>query len=170
MKKTSTAYVAQAAVIAAFYAVLTLFLQPLSFSGSQLRVSEALTLLPVLTPAAVPGLAVGCLISNLASPYGVIDVVLGTLATLLAAIFTRMMRNVRIKNLPVLSAVFPVIFNAVAVGLSIAIMNQGGFTWGIFFINALTVALGEAIVCFVLGLPLCRVLEKTNIFRNKEYI
>ncbi|MCQ2479618.1 MAG: QueT transporter family protein [Clostridia bacterium] len=169
MKKTSTTYVAQAAVIAAFYAVLTLLLQPVSFAGSQLRVSEALTLLPVLTPAAVPGLAIGCLISNLASPYGVIDIVLGTLATLLAAVFTRRMRNVRIKNLPVFSAVFPVLFNAVAVGASIAIMNEGGFTLGIFAFNALTVALGESIVCFVLGLPLCRVLEKTKIFRNKEY-
>ena len=166
MKKKSTAYITQAAVIAAMYAVLTYFLQPVSFSGGQLRVSEALTLLPVLTPAAIPALAVGCFISNLASPLGVIDIISGTAATLLAAILTRAARNIRIKKLPVLSAVFPVVLNGISVGLSIAIVNSGGFTPAIFAVNALSVAAGEAAVCFIMGLPFCRLLEKTKIFTD----
>lgn len=168
MKKNKTAGLTQAAVIAAMYAALTLCLQPISFGGGQLRISEALTLLPVLTPAAVPALAVGCLISNLASPFGIIDIVFGTAATLIAAILSRLTRNVRIKNLPVMSAVFPVIFNGISVGASIAVMNDGGFTLGVFAVNALTVALGEAVVCFALGLPLCRLLQKTKIFDDNK--
>lgn len=170
MKKKSTAFIAQTAVIAAMYTVLTYFLQPISFSGGQLRISEALTILPALTPAAVPALTIGCFLSNLASPYGAVDVILGTAATLISAIFTRYTRNIKVKKLPVLSATFPVIFNALAVGTSIAVMSSGGFTLGIFAINALTTALGEAIVCFLMGLPLYKVLEKTNIFdmRNKK--
>ncbi len=161
---TKTAYIAQAAVIAAMYAAFTLCLQPLSFSGWQLRISEALTLLPVLTPAAVPGLAVGCFLANIASPLGAVDMVLGTAATLIAAILTRVTGRIRIKNLPVLSAAFPVIFNAVAVGASISITNSEGFTAGAFVLNALSVAAGESVSCFLLGLPLARVLEKRNIF------
>lgn len=170
MRKRSTAYISQAAVISAIYAVLTYCLQPISFSGSQLRLSEVFTILPVLTPAAIPALAIGCFISNLASPFGAVDIILGTAATLVAAILTRCTRNIKIKGIPVLSAVFPVIFNALAVGTAIAIMNSGGFTWGVFTVNALTTALGEAIVCFAFGLPLYKVLEKTNIFdmRNKK--
>lgn len=168
MKKKTTLYLAQAAVIAAMYTALTYILQPISFSGSQLRVSEALTILPALTPAAVPALTIGCFLSNLASPFGAIDIVLGTAATFLAAICSHFTRNVKIKGLPVLSAFFPVLFNAIFVGLSIAIMNEGGFTWGFFAITALSVALGEAIVCFAMGLPLYKIIEKTKIFSDKD--
>lgn len=168
MKKSKAQSAAETAVIAAMYAALTLCLQPISFGGAQLRISEALTLLPVLTPAAVPALAVGCLISNFASPFGIFDIVFGTFATLAAALLSRFTRNVRIKDVPVLSAVFPVLFNGISVGASIALMNDGGFTFGVFAVNALTVALGEAVVCFALGLPLCRILEKRNLFDNKE--
>ena len=170
MKKKSTAYLAQAAVIAAVYAVLTYFLQPLSFSGGQLRLSEALTVLPVLTPAAVPALTIGCFISNLASPFGAVDIVLGTAATLIAAIFSRLTRNIRVKGFPILSAAFPVVFNALAVGTSIAVMNNGGFAWGVFAVNALSVAFSEAAVCFAMGLPLFRILDKTKIFSDKELL
>ena len=170
MKKKSTAYLTQAAIIAALYAVLTFFLQPLSFSGSQLRISEALTILPVITPAAVPALAVGCFISNLASPFGVLDLVLGTSATLVAAVLSRLTAHVRIKNLPVLSAAFPVVLNSISAGLVIAIMNGGGFTLAVFAASALSVAAGESIVCFLLGLPLCRMLEKSKIFTGGNRI
>lgn len=170
MKKKSTAYLTQAAIIAALYAVLTFFLQPLSFSGGQLRISEALTILPVITPAAVPALAVGCFISNLVSPFGVLDLVLGTSATLVAAVLSRLTAHVRIKNLPVLSAASPVVLNSISAGLVIAIMNGGGFTLAAFAASALSVAAGESIVCFLLGLPLCRVLEKSKIFTGGNKI
>lgn len=170
MKKKSTAYITQAAIIAALYAVLTYCLQPLSFSSGQLRISEALTILPVITPAAIPALAVGCFISNLASPFGVLDLVFGTAATLAAAVLSRLTARIRIKNLPVLSAAFPVILNSISAGLVIAITNSGGFTFAAFMINALSVAAGESIVCFILGLPLCRVLEKSKIFTGGSSI
>ena len=77
-------YLVQGAVIAAVYTAVTLLLMPLSYEVMQIRVSEALTVLPALTPAAIPGLFVGCLVSNMLGPYGVIDMVLGSTATLLA--------------------------------------------------------------------------------------
>ncbi len=163
-KKLSTAYLVQAAFIAAVYATLTYFLEPISFSGSQFRVSEALTLLPVLTPAAVPGLCIGCIIANLSSPYGIVDIICGSAATLSAAICTRLVRNLRIKNMPVLSAVFPVLFNAVIVGAEISALATGGFTWTLFAVSAASVGFGEAVICFILGIPLARALEKTKIF------
>ena len=97
-KKTSKVrFLALSAVIAALYAVLTYAAAAmnLAFGAVQFRFSEALTVLPAFTPAAIPGLAVGCLISNLASPLGVVDWVFGTLATLLAGIFSYLVRNIR---------------------------------------------------------------------------
>ena len=163
-KKNSTIYLVQAAFIAAVYIALTYFLKPISFSGSQLRVAEALTILPVLTPAAVPGLTIGCIISNLSSPYGVVDIICGSAATLLAAICSRATRNVTVKGVPVLSAVFPVIFNAVIIGAEISALNTGGFTWPVFGAMAVSVGFGQLLACFVLGLPLCAALKKTKVF------
>ena len=100
-KKTSKVrFLALSAVIAALYAVLTYAAAAmnLAFGAVQFRFSEALTVLPAFTPAAIPGLAVGCLISNLASPLGVVDWVFGTLATLLAGIFSYLVRNIRWKE------------------------------------------------------------------------
>lgn len=166
VKKTTTVYLVQAAMIAAIYAALTLFLEPISFSGNQFRVSEALTLLPVLTSAAIPGLTIGCLIANISSPYFVVDMICGSLATLGAAVCTRKARNIRFKNLPVLSAVFPVIFNGVIVGAEISALATGGFTWQLFLVSGASVALSETVVCFLLGLPLCAGLEKLHVFEN----
>ena len=99
------------AVIAALYAALTLLLAPLSFGAVQLRVSEALTLLPMVLPQAIPGLFVGCLIANLYT--GVLtDIIFGSLATLLAAVGTYLLR----KH-PILAASCPVLSNGVIVGL-----------------------------------------------------
>ncbi len=165
-KKTSTVYLVQAAFIAAVYVALTYFLKPISFSGSQLRVAEALTILPVLTPAAVPGLTIGCVLANLSSPYGVVDIICGSLATLLAALCSRKLRDVRFRKLPILSAVFPVIFNAVIVGAEISFLSTDDFSWSVFITMAGSVALGQSLACFVLGLPLCAALEKTKIFNK----
>ncbi|MDD3334373.1 MAG: QueT transporter family protein [Eubacteriales bacterium] len=142
------------AMIAALYLALTLIFQAISFGAVQFRISEALTLLPVLFPQAVPGLAVGCLLSNLlagANPY---DIVFGTLATLMAALLSR-----RLRSNPWLAALPPVICNGVIVGLVLT------YAYGIdvLWMNMLTVALGEAVVCYVLGVPLVKGLSKTNI-------
>lgn len=141
------------AIIAALYTALTLAFQPISFQQIQFRISEALTLLPALFPEAVPGLAVGCLLSNLlagANPY---DVVFGTLATLLAALLTRRLRkNVWLAALP------PVVCNGVIIGLVLTYAYGIDLLW----LNMLTVALGEAVVCYALGVPMTLALRKVG--------
>ena len=143
------------AMIAALYALTTVLLAPISYGDTQFRVSEALTLLPMLTPAAIPGLTVGCLIANLFGSASVLDMVFGPLATLLAALGTRALRN-----RPVLAALCPVVANGLIVGVVLAktlslplLLTMG------------SVALGEAVVCVVLGLPLYYALRRTNLFR-----
>ena len=157
-------YLAQGAMIGAIYMVLTLLaaLANLAYGPVQFRFSEALTILPVFTPAAVPGLAVGCLLSNIWSGYGAADMVFGTLATLLAAVCTRMVRNIRIKNIPILAPLPPVLFNAVIIGLEIAILSTEGFSWAGCWAAALSVGAGELVICYGLGLPLAAALQKVG--------
>ena len=102
-------FLTQAAVIAALYAVLTYVAAALNlaYGPVQFRFSEALTVLPVFTPAAVPGLALGCFLANLGSPLGIVDWVFGTGATLLAAIGTWLVGRVRVKDVPVSGAPAP---------------------------------------------------------------
>ena len=148
-----------AAVIAALYAALTLGFQAISYGPVQFRVSEALTLLPILFPEAIPGLTVGCLISNLFNPMGatVYDIVFGTLATLIAAILTcRLRGGVWLKALP------PVISNAVIIGFVLTYAYGIDILW----MNMLTVGLGEAVVCYVLGVPLIKLLEKQPFLKK----
>ena len=104
-------------IIAALYAALTLMLPVLSYGAWQCRLSEALTLLPLVLPQSVPGLAVGCLAANLLSPVGIWDVLFGTLATLLAAIGTYALRQK-----PLLAASCPVISNGLIVGLMLSVV------------------------------------------------
>ena len=108
----------QAALIAALYTVYTVLIQPAGFGAVQFRVSEAFTILPVFTPAAIPGLAIGCLVSNLfglmggANPAGAWDLLFGTLATLVAACLTYALRRPRIRGLPVWATLPPVFQHA----------------------------------------------------------
>lgn len=147
------------AVIAAAYVVLSLLSTALglAFGPVQFRLSEVLCVLPIFTPSAVWGLTVGCIISNLFSPLGAVDLVFGTAATLLAALLTLLLKDCRFTLLPLLP---PVICNAVIVGAELSIfLGEVGF-----FAAAAGVALGEAVVVIGCGLPLCRFLKKKNIF------
>lgn len=164
-QRKSTVFLVQAALIAAIYAAITYFISPLSFGAQQLRISEALTVLPVLTPAAVPGLAVGCVIANLNSPWGFADIVFGTLATLIAAVLTRLTRNIRFKNLPLLSLAFPVLLNGIIIALEISFFLPDGMSFMGFLYSGGSVALGEALSCYVLGLPLFAALNRTKVFK-----
>ena len=147
-KKTRS--LTRAAMIAALYAVLTLILQPFSFGAVQLRVSEALTILPMVMADAVPGLALGCLLANLLCGAMWYDVVFGTLATLLAAVMTR-----KLKNSSFVAASMPVLFNALIVGPVVYFAYSKGpggmFSLPLLLIDMLTVGIGEAIACYVLG-------------------
>jgi uncharacterized membrane protein len=140
-------------LVAAAYIALTLLFAPISFSQIQFRVSEALTLLPVLSPAAVPGLFIGCLGANLLTGQPWQDVVFGSLASLAAAVLTR-----RFRQKLWLAALMPVAVNAVVIGLMLYAV------YGLHpYISLLTVGAGQAVVCYGLGVPLVRVLEKRNL-------
>ena len=166
MKKT-TLFIAYAAVIAAMYATLTI-LQNVLLPGSasaavQFRVSEVLTILALYTPAAIPGLAVGCAVANLSSVAvaGPLDLIIGSAASLIAAVLMYATRNVRLFKLPVLAALMPALVNGVLVGFEIDffIVNQGSFNFYDFLFHGGCVALGELAVLFLLGLPLTRLIE-----------
>ena len=169
--KSNARFLALSAVIAGLYAALTYAaaMLNLAYGPVQFRFSEALTVLPAFTPAAIPGLTVGCLLANLGSPLGVVDWVFGTAATLLAALGTAAVSRIRWKGLPLLAPLPPVIVNALVVGLEISCLNGAGafpfsaFPAANFAYSALTVGLGELAVCLVLGLPLCVLLEKSGL-------
>lgn len=154
----------KAAVIAAVYAVLTLLSSAfgLAYSGVQFRISEALCILPLFTSAAVPGLTAGCVIANVFSTVNPLDTVIGSAATLLAALLTRACRNVRIGAIPVPSMLFPVLFNALFVGAEIAFFSGEDAFWSVFALNALSVGAGEAAVIFTLGTALILFLRKNT--------
>ena len=146
----TTRQLTTAAIIAAAYAVLTLFLPIPQYGAIQLRVAEAMTVLPFLFPEAIPGLAVGCFIANLFGSPFMLDWFVGTAATLVAAIWVSKLKNKWLTPIP------PVICNAVFVGAEIAwlSMGDGAPFLAAFGMNALTVGAGELLASAALGLPL----------------
>lgn len=156
---------AEAGMIAALYTVATIALAPLSYANVQFRVSEALTLMPVFTPAAIPGLTIGCIIANAvgvatgSNIAGWLDVVFGSAATLIAAILTRLLRKIEFKGIPFLSILPPVLLNALIVGGEIAVAYDLPY-----WVCALEVGGGELGVCLLLGIPLVLALKKTKLF------
>ena len=163
--KKKTVFIVQSAVIAALYAGLTYAasMMNLAYGSIQFRFSEALTILACLSPAAIPGLTIGCFLGNITSPYGIIDVICGTLATFSAAVLSYKTRNIKFKNLPLVSAFFPVITNAVIVGIEITVFMPEGFRFQAFLINAAQIAFGQLVMCYGLGLPLYNVIKKTKL-------
>ena len=160
MKNASIRTLTLSAVLAALYAALTLFLPIPQYGPLQIRFAEALTLLPFFFPAATPGLFVGCIIANLASPY-ILDVFFGSAATLLACLWTARLNNRWLAPLP------PVICNAVIVGAEIAFSTAGTGPafWPAFAWNALTVGVGELLACGVLGSILLTSLYRSEFCR-----
>lgn len=170
MKTMSVMKLAVSAVAGAAYAALTMLLAPISYGEVQLRVSEALCILPFFIPCTAPGLFIGCLIANLLSPIGALDIVFGSLATLLAALCTAAIgRSGRGWTQCILACLMPVLFNAVIVGAVIAFSSipepfsaAGAAAFGA---AALWVGLGELAVMLVLGLPLTRILPRQRFFQ-----
>ena len=169
-KQKELRFLAECAVIAALYAAATYFSagMGLAYGPIQFRLSEALCILPVFTPAAIPGLTIGCIIGNLSSPMGIWDIAFGSIATLLAALCARALRKVTFKKLPVLSSLMPVIFNAIIVGIELTILFPTDNTKLVaFLIAAGEVDLGELVVCVALGLPLFSAVKRTKLFSMK---
>ena len=140
MRKNPLKELTFAAMLGGAYAALTMLLPIPQYAGVQFRLAEALTLLPFLIPAATPGLFVGCFIANILSPYGLLDIIAGSAATLLACLWTQRMKNRRLAAIP------PVVCNAVIVGGVIAFAMTGfgpGF-WVAYAINAASVEIGRA--------------------------
>ena len=181
-----TTYVAQAGMIAAVYAAATLvallLLLGLAWGPVQFRISEAVCVLAVLTPAAVPGLTVGCIIANLMAlaingtgALGMLDVVFGSLATFLGALWCWKMRE-----RPKLALLGPVIANALIVPAYLPLLLQGlgyytipftsialdGLYLPMYLFGVVATGLGEALVIYVLGLPLLSALKRFDVVKK----
>lgn len=158
MKKLSARDLTLAAVVGAVYVVLGYFGNAfsLTFGAVQCRFAEALTVLPFLNPVTVWGLFIGCVVTNILSPYGPLDMIFGSLATLLAAALTARCPSKWLAPLP------PVLCNAAVVGAIIAFQTAGfgAAFWPAFCYQALTIGLGQALACCALGLPLLAAAEK----------
>ena len=142
------------AVIGALYVVLTLVLAPFSFGAMQLRISEVLTVLPFIMPEAVLGLTIGCFISNIICS-SIVDAIVGTLATFLAAVVTAKTKKLFLAPLPA------VLFNAVLVGGVITVMTLD-FTIYNYIMVALSIGVSQAIVCYVGGIPFLVFIHKMS--------
>ena len=153
MENKGTLFMVQAAAIAAVYVVLTTVFAAFSFGEVQVRISEALTILPVFTPAAIPGLFVGCLISNFLGGAILLDVIFGSIATLIGAVFTWKLRN----SSKWLAPLPPIVANAIIVPFTL--YYGYGVNLPIPFMM-LTVGIGEVISCGVLGMILYGALNK----------
>ncbi|MDY2720418.1 MAG: QueT transporter family protein [Candidatus Faecousia sp.] len=156
MKKITVRQLAFAGILAAVYAVVTILSAPIAYGAIQFRLSEALTVLCCFTPTAVWGMVLGCLIANLFSPVSVLDVVLGTGATLIACLLTRPIKKPWLVPIPTIAA------NALIVGAEIAFFTSDSAFLPAFGLNALTVGLGEAVVMYLLGVPLFLYLRRSR--------
>ena len=157
MKRTSTQYITQAALIAAVYAALTLALAPISYMNIQLRVAEAMTVLPAIFPSAIPGLFVGCILANTLGPgAGVLDIIFGSLATLLAAWLSyKLRKHTYLVPLP------PVIVNAVIIGAVLSYAYNLPLA-----LTMLQVGAGQLLACYGIGLPLLFLVKKIKKIKD----
>ena len=164
-------FIITGSLIAAVYAGLTYLsnIFGLAYGPIQLRISEVLTLLPIFTPAAIPGLTIGCFIANIGS-FNMLDMVFGSFATLIAAVATYLLKEIKFKNIPLLAMLSPVIANALIIGAEIAyfFLPEGASAYG-FLISALEVGISELIVCVGFGIPFYLIVKKYRIFERNDF-
>jgi len=167
MKRFSARRLAVCALIAAVYAALTVATAAFSYGNIQLRIAEALCVLPALFPFATWGLFLGCVLANLVSPSGLLDVIFGSLATLAGCCCAAAIgRGGRCIGRSIAVCFMPVAWNAVVIGAMLAVMSESPENsaplWVFFLAYTAQIALGEALVMFALGLPLLRALPKNR--------
>jgi len=149
MKFTSK-FISRTAIIAGLYAALTIGLAFMSYGPIQVRLSEALTVLPFISVAAIPGLVLGCLVANLFSPVGLPDIVFGSLCTLVAAFLTYLISKTK---KPILAPLPPVVINSLGVSLYLHYFYNLPY-----WLNVAYIAVGEVLACYVLGYPLLKLI------------
>ncbi len=152
MKRKGTAYMTQAAAIAAIYVVLVVIFNYWSFGPVQFRIAEILTILPYFTPAAIPGLVIGCFVANLIGGAAIWDVIFGSVATLIGAVGTYLLRKYKwLAPLP------PILANTIIIPL---VLKYAYGSEGMLYFFMVTVGIGEFIVCGVLGMALLFLLTR----------
>lgn len=165
MNNSNLRWLTRNGLIAAIYTVLSLVLAPISFGAAQCRISEALTLLPLLSPSTVWGITLGCALTNLvgastgANFLGIADVFIGSAATLAAGLLTARLGKYRWRGLPILATLPPILINAVVIGWEWSFVAAMPFA-----LTAGLIALGQTASC-ALGLLLVYSMEKTGIQR-----
>ena len=154
MKLTKTKGLVFVGLVAAIYVVLSLVpgLSMLSFGPIQLRIAEVLGVFALFTPWAIPALTLGCFITNLGSPMMAVDLPFGTLATLIAASLTYLLRKK-----PLVALFMPVLANGIIIGFIIRFYTESQFG---LLANILLIAAGEAAVCYIFGIPLYKLIKK----------
>ena len=157
------------AMVAAVYTAVSTLLAPISYGPIQVRIAEALTLLPLIWEPGIWALTLGCFLTNLIGVQmqvtGPIDIVVGTLATFLAAVCTWKLKDIRFRNVPVLSILMPVLFNGVFVGIELAWMLNPGHVLAMAPVYGLQVAIGE-LIAVVIGWFIMPLLEQTGILKE----
>ena len=169
MKKISLSSLCRISLIAALYFCLSMAFAPISFGNIQMRVAEALTILPAITPLGTVGVTLGCALTNFygvttgANLLGFMDIFIGSFATFTAAIATEKLKNVTLKGMPVAATLPPVIFNAVIIGGELAFVFNGSVFSPAFFLYALQVGAGQFLSCTILGLIVLKAIKKAKI-------
>ncbi|NLL67933.1 MAG: QueT transporter family protein [Clostridiaceae bacterium] len=156
--KLSSKFMVQSALLAAIYAVFTIMLGSFGYGPIQFRIAEALTVMPAVMPSAIPGLFIGCILANIIGNFGAIDVIFGSLATLLAAFSTYLLRKY-----PLLYPLPPVFFNAIIVGSYVYLLYDKSFSMAY---TMLYIGISELIICYGLGLPLIAFIKKNSAMRR----
>jgi uncharacterized membrane protein len=144
-------YLVRIAMIAAIYVILNIIFAPISYGPIQVRVAEALVVLPFIDPSAIIGLFIGCILANVIGPLGIVDVIGGSLCTLIAAYLTYKIKNPKLAPLP------PVLINAFGVSIYLHILFDLPY-----WITVLYIGIGEVIACYILGYPLLILLIKNK--------
>lgn len=156
--KASTKFLVQAALLAAIYSSLTIVLGSFGYGPIQFRIAEALTVLPAVMPSAIPGLFIGCILANWFGGFGMIDIVFGSLATLLAGFSTYLLRKHRF-----LFPFPPVFFNAIIVGAYVYLLYDNSYS---MLFTMLFIGISEFIICYCLGLPLISFIKKNRVLKR----
>lgn len=156
--KSSPKFLVRSALIAAIYAALTVLFGSFGYGPIQFRVAEALTVLPAIIPASIPGLFIGCILANWIGGFGIIDIVFGSLATLLAGTSTFLLKKKRF-----LFPFPPVLFNAIIVGSYVYLLYDNSYS---MILTMVFIGISELIICYGLGLPLIVFIEKNRVLKR----